>query len=174
MQELKGSYELAYMGTDGIERGLLSPFGCPYFLVNCPKLVRSLTPKNLTIPFRLISAERKALGMMEQSRPDLVFSKGGYASFPAVWAAQKLGIPVLTHESDLSPGLCTRMVAKKCRYVLTSFPETAKRFPNGRCVGSPIRRSLLGRNKSEALAKYGFGTRPVPVSYTQLTLPTIA
>ena len=161
MQELKGSYELAYMGTDGIERGLLSPFGCPYFLVNCPKLVRSLTPKNLTIPFRLISAERKALGMMEQSRPDLVFSKGGYASFPAVWAAQKLGIPVLTHESDLSPGLCTRMVAKKCRYVLTSFPETAKRFPNGRCVGSPIRRSLLSRNKSEALAKYGFGTRPV-------------
>ena len=36
MQELKGSYELAYMGTDGIEQGLLSPFGCPYFLVNCP------------------------------------------------------------------------------------------------------------------------------------------
>lgn len=161
MQELKGRYELAYMGTDGIERGLIAPFGCPYHLVNCPKLVRSLTPKNLTIPFRLLSAQRQALNILEEEPPDLVFSKGGYASYPAVWAAQRLHIPVLTHESDLTPGLCTRLVARKCRYVLTSFPETAKKFSNGRCVGSPIRRALFTGERRTARAKYGLGEKPV-------------
>ena len=129
MQELKGRYELAYMGTDGIERGLVASFGCPYFLVNCPKLVRSVTPKNLAIPFRLAAAQKRALCVLRERTPDLVFAKGGYASFPAVWAAHRLKVPVLTHESDLSPGLCTRLVARKCRYVLTSFPETAKKIP---------------------------------------------
>ena len=161
MQELKDHYRLAYMGTDGIERGLVASFGCPYFVVNCPKLERSLTPKNLAIPFRLAAAQRQALGILQERRPDLVFSKGGYASFPAVWAAQKLDVPVLTHESDLSPGLCTRMIAKKCRYVLTSFPETAKKFKNGRCVGSPIRRALYGGDRRAACAKYGLGEKPV-------------
>ena len=161
MQELKGRYELAYMGTDGIERGLVASFGCPYFLVNCPKLVRSVTPKNLAIPFRLAAAQKRALCVLRERTPDLVFAKGGYASFPAVWAAHRLKVPVLTHESDLSPGLCTRLVARKCRYVLTSFPETAKKFANGKYVGSPVRRALLGRDRNAALAKYGFGGKPV-------------
>ena len=79
MQELKGRYELAYMGTDGIERGLIAPFGCPYHLVNCPKLVRSLTPKNLTIPFRLLSAQRQAL---KRSRPTSFFPKAAMQVTP--------------------------------------------------------------------------------------------
>ena len=162
MQKLRGKYRLAYMGTGGIEKALLAPFGCPYYLVECPKLVRSLTPKNLTLPFRLRTAQKAALAVLERETPDLVFSKGGYASYPAVWAAAKLGVPVLTHESDLTPGLCTRLVAKKCTRVLTSFPETASRFANGVCVGSPIRSELFGKPRDRARKKYGFrGEKPV-------------
>lgn len=162
MQELKDRYSIAYMGTDGIERGLVASFGCPYFLVNCPKFVRSFTPKNLAIPFRLVSAERNALEILQKKPPDLVFAKGGYASFPAVWAAHRIKVPVVTHESDLSPGLCTRLVARKCRYVLTSFPETADKFRNGKYVGSPIRSALFTGNRSAALEKYGFdASKPV-------------
>ena len=162
MQKLRGKYRLAYMGTGGIEKTLLAPFGCPYYLVECPKLVRSLTPKNLTLPFRLRTAQKAALAVLEREMPDLVFSKGGYASYPAVWAAAKLGVPVLTHESDLTPGLCTRLVAKKCTRVLTSFPETASRFANGVCVGSPIRSELFGKPRDRARKKYGFrGEKPV-------------
>ena len=162
MQELKDRYSIAYMGTDGIERGLVASFGCPYFLVNCPKFVRSFTPKNFTIPLRLIAAERSALNILKKQPPDMVFSKGGYASFPAIWAAHRLKIPVLTHESDLSPGLCTKLVARKCQYVLTSFPETAKKFRNGKCVGSPIRSALFSGNRTAALKKYAFdGNKPV-------------
>ena len=73
---------------------------------------------------------------------------------------------MLTHESDLSPGLATRLVAKKCRYVLTSFPETAKKFKNGRFTGSPLREELFeaarkkrsGKNGKKTLLAFGGGS----------------
>lgn len=162
MQELKNSYDLAYMGTDGLEKKLLADFDCPYFTIDCPKLVRSFTPKNLTIPYRLARAQRAALEIVKREKFDLVFSKGGYVSYPAVSAAHRLNVPVLTHESDLSPGLCTRIIAAKCNYVLTSFPETATKFRNGKYVGSPIREDVLHGERSAARHKYGFfGDKPV-------------
>ena len=154
MNELKYSHKLAYMGTNGIEKQLASDAGYSFFEVSCPKLVRSLSAENLKIPFRLRSAKKNALAILEAEKPDLVFSKGGFASYPAVWAANKLSIPVLTHESDFTPGLCTKMIAKKCKNVLTSFPETAKLFPNGKCVGSPMRKELFRGERSRARKKY--------------------
>lgn len=154
MNELKYTHRITYMGTGGIEHTLIGNAGYPFFRVDCPKLVRSFTLENLKIPHRLKQAKREALAVLEREKPDLVFSKGGFASYPAVKAAQKLGIPVFTHESDLSPGLCTKLIAKKCKYVLTSFPETAELFKNGKCVGSPIRREILNGEKSRAVRKF--------------------
>ncbi len=154
MNELKFTARLSYMGTGGIEKQLLLESGFPFFEVDCPKLVRSLSLKNFKIPFALHTAKKKAYEILKREKPDLVFSKGGFASYPAVCAAKKLHIPVLTHESDLSPGLCTKLIAKKCRYVLTSFPETAKLFENGKCVGSPMRKELFRSDKMRARKKY--------------------
>lgn len=154
MNELKYTHRITYMGTGGIEHNLIGNAGYPFFRVDCPKLVRSFTLENLKIPHRLKQAKREALAVLEREKPDLVFSKGGFASYPAVKAAQKLGIPVFTHESDLSPGLCTKLIAKKCKYVLTSFPETAALFKNGKCVGSPIRREILNGDKFRAMRKF--------------------
>ena len=123
MRELRFSCDLAYMGTGGVEKGLIESAGYPFIL--------------------------------EEEKYDLVFSKGGYASYPAMRAAQKLGIPTLTHESDLSPGLCTRLIAKRTKHVLTSFPETAKRFPNGVFVGSPVRKELFAGDRLRARHKFG-------------------
>ena len=162
MNELRYIRKLAYMGTGGIEERLVREAGFPFFRVDTPKLKRSFTLENLKIPFRLRAAERAALSILEAEKPDLVFSKGGFASYPAVWAAKKLQIPALTHESDLSPGLCTKLIAKKCQYVLTSFPETAERFKNGKHVGSPMRKELFYGDKMRARHKYGFtGEKPV-------------
>lgn len=156
MSALRYSYKIAYIGTSGIERTLVQEAGFPFFTVECPKLVRKFTPKNLTVPFSLGKAVDQAAAVLEREKPDLVFSKGGFAAFPAVWAAAKAKIPALTHESDLSPGLCTKLIAKKCRYVLTSFPETAMLFPNGKHVGSPMRKELFTGDRMRALHKYGF------------------
>ncbi len=154
MNELKYSHRLAYMGTGGIEKKLVTEAGYPFFEVDCPKLIRSFTAENLKIPFRLRKAEREALKILEAEKPDLVFSKGGFASYPAVWAAQKLGIPAVTHESDLTPGLATKLLAKRCKYVLTSFPETTMLFQNGKHVGSPMRKELFRGDRPRALRKY--------------------
>ena len=162
MRELRYLYALSYMGTGGIEKRLVTEAGYPFYEVETPKFRRSLCRENFRIPFDLHRAKKEALAALETLRPDLVFSKGGYASYPAVWAAHRLKIPVFTHESDLSPGLCTRLIAKKCVYVLTSFPETARRFPNGKCVGSPIRKELFCCEKGRALHKFGLsGEKPV-------------
>lgn len=156
MNELRYGYRVTYMGTGGIERELVGKAGYPFFRVDCPKLVRSFTLENLKIPHRLKRAKREALEILKKERPDIVFSKGGFASYPAVWAAHKLNIPVLTHESDLTAGLCTKLIAKKCRFVLTSFPETAAHFKNGKHVGSPVRREIFRSDRERARHKFGF------------------
>ena len=163
MQELKGNCRLSYAGSSGgIEERLAKEAGYPFYGVPCPKLVRSLTPKNLALPFRMAQSERRALALLKKLKPDLIFSKGGYASLPYLFAARRLHIPALTHESDLSPGLATRLTARRCKLVLTSFEETARRFANGRCVGSPMRKELFAGSPSRARAKYGFSReRPV-------------
>ena len=163
MQELKGRHELVYVGSrGGIEEGLAESFGVPFYGIDCPKLVRSFAPENLTLPLRMVRANREARALLEKVQPDLVFSKGGYASLPYLCAAVRLNIPALTHESDLSPGLVTRLMGKKCRLVLTSFEDTARRFANGKYVGSPIRRELFSGSRTAARRKYGLsGEKPV-------------
>ncbi len=159
MNELRYVAKLGYMGTGGVEKRLVTEAGYPFFEVETPKLVRGFDLSNLSIPFRLHTAKRRALALLKRERPALVFSKGGFASYPAAWAAHRLHIPLLTHESDLSPGLCTKLIAKKCEAVLTSFPETAKCFRNGQCVGSPIRKETLCGERERARRKYGFSSR---------------
>ena len=154
MNEIRYSHRVLYIGTGGIERSLVEKAGFPFFEIECPKLIRSLTLKNLTIPSRLRRAKRTAEEILLREKPDLVFSKGGFVSYPVAKAAHKLNIPVLTHESDLSAGLTTKLIAKNCVRVLTSFPETAKLFKNGEYVGSPIRKEILRGEKSRAKKKF--------------------
>ena len=150
----RGAYEIFYAGTNGIEKRLLAPTGIPFFEISCPKLVRSFTLKNFAIPFSLYKAIRDSRKILQNVRPHLVFSKGGFVSLPVCLAAAKEKIPVLTHESDLTPGLATKLIAKKCRFVLTSFPETAEKFKNGKFVGSPLRDVLFTADKEAARRKY--------------------
>ena len=149
-----GAYDLYYFGTEGIEQSIIAPLKLPYFSFDTPKFKRggsfTALKNNLTIPFRLLAAVKRVKKALKEIRPDLVFSKGGYVSLPVVLAAAQLKIPCLSHESDLTPGLANRLMQRRCRQVLTAFPETADRFKNGRYCGQPLRSSLFGRNPAEA------------------------
>lgn len=61
--------------------------------------------------------------------PDVVMSKGGYASVPVTLAARILRIPVVIHESDVKPGRANLMAAKFATRIGVAFPETAAAFP---------------------------------------------
>ncbi len=155
IEALKGEADICYMGTDGTEKSLIVPLKIPYWEISCPKFIRSFSFKNLKIPAQFLRAEKKAVEGLKTFRPDVVFSKGGYVALPVVFAAKKLKIPCLTHESDLSSGLANKLMARKCKYVLTSFPETAEHFRNGKYCGSPLREELFRGDRAEARKKYG-------------------
>ena len=160
IEELKNNFNCIYIGTDGIEKNICKLNGVELYECNTPKLVRGKIFCNLTLPLKLMTAVRRAGEILNEVKPDLVFSKGGYACVPAVIAAKKSKIPVITHESDLEAGLATKFIARRCAKVLTSFPSTARKFGNGICTGSPMRKKLFNRNKGEAREQFGLDFRP--------------
>lgn len=155
----EGNADVCYMGTNGIEKGIVAKKNIPYYEISCPKLIRGGglkgLRKNLKIPRAFFQAVKQAETGLKIFQPDLVFSKGGYVALPVVFAARKLRIPCLTHESDLSAGLANKLAAKKCHRVLTSFPETADRFKNGKYTGAPLRREIFAADRAAARQKYG-------------------
>lgn len=84
--------------------------------------------------------------------PDVVISKGGYAAFPAVFAAKLLRIPVIVHESDSAPGRLNLWTAKFAKRIAVSWPEAGERFPKDKVAltGQPIRKAILHANPEGA------------------------
>jgi len=98
----------------------------------------------------------RAFWMVYKIFPDVVFGKGGFASFPVLAAARFFGIPVIIHESDSTPGRVNRWAAKFAERIAVSFPETLEYFPKeiSAYTGNPIRARILGGNEEEALALF--------------------
>ena len=131
-----------YIGTNGIEKQIVKEFNIPFMEIEAVKLIRSLNLKNLLIPFKLFSSINQSKRILKKIKPSVVFSKGGFVSLPVVIAAKKLGIPVVSHESDYTMGLANKIITKYAKVVCTSFSKTASL--NKKCVftGSPIRQTI--------------------------------
>lgn len=86
-----------------------------------------------------------AIIKMYRIYPDIVFGKGGYASFPALFAARILRIPVIIHESDSSPGRVNTWAGKFAQKIAVSYPEVAKFFDEKKVAytGNPIRKEII-------------------------------
>ncbi|MES2214391.1 MAG: UDP-N-acetylglucosamine--N-acetylmuramyl-(pentapeptide) pyrophosphoryl-undecaprenol N-acetylglucosamine transferase [Pseudomonadota bacterium] len=98
--------------------------------------------------------------------PDVVVSKGGYAAFPAVFAAKLLRIPVIVHESDSSPGRLNLWTAKFAKRIAISWPEAAKYLPKEKTAltGQPIRKAILQGSPEGAYDFFKIGAE-LPVIY---------
>jgi len=164
---VKAGYNVCYVGSHaGIERELVEPLGVPYYAIASGKLRRYLSAKNLTDGFRVVKGLADALRVMRLVKPDVVFSKGGFVTVPVVIAARMRGVPVVIHESDLSPGLANRIAYPFASTVCVNFPETLKRTPKSKGVhtGTPIREGLFAGDKIKAVKLCGFSRndyRPV-------------
>ena len=147
LPELKAlGFEVHYAGQkQGIERDIIVPLGLPYHGLNAGKLRRYFDLKNVTDLFRIGQGFLQALFLMRKLRPQLVFSKGGFVTCPVVWAAWLNRVPVIIHESDLTPGLANRLSIPFAKQVCYSFPETEQHLPVGKGThtGIPIRPALL-------------------------------
>ncbi|MFH1657283.1 MAG: UDP-N-acetylglucosamine--N-acetylmuramyl-(pentapeptide) pyrophosphoryl-undecaprenol N-acetylglucosamine transferase [bacterium] len=78
--------------------------------------------------------------------PDLIFSKGGYGSVGSVISGWILQVPVIIHESDVTPGMANRFLSRFAVEIFVAFSDkNVKYFPNHRVlvVGNPVRREIL-------------------------------
>ncbi len=161
----KANYDIQYIGSyKGIEKKLIEEMGIPYHGISSGKLRRYFDPKNFSDPFKVVKGYLEASHLIRKLQPNIVFSKGGFVSVPVVLAAKRRHIPVIIHESDLTPGLANKIAIPAATKVCCNFPETLKHLPEGKAVlsGSPIRQELFNGKKEEGLRICGFDdSKPV-------------
>lgn len=154
-KEGSGKYEFFYIGSHGMEKEIVSrEKNIKFFCIDTVKLQRKLTLKNLLIPFKLLSSVRSAKKILKEINPSVVFSKGGFVALPVVIASKKLGLPVVSHESDLSMGLANKLILKKCNKMCVAFEKTS--LISSKCIytGQPIRQDVLKGNKNNIKSEY--------------------
>ncbi|KXL52015.1 UDP-N-acetylglucosamine--N-pyrophosphoryl-undecaprenol N-acetylglucosamine transferase [Anaerotignum neopropionicum] len=158
-------WEVVYIGSEGgIERGLIEAEKVPYYSIPTGKLRRYLSKQNFSDMFRVVKGVVEAKKLMKELRPDLVFSKGGFVAVPVVLAAKAMGVPIIIHESDITPGLANKIAMPWAKVICTTFPETLAHISKKKGVhtGAPIRRELFEGKKEKGFEICGFdGTKPV-------------
>lgn len=158
-------FDIQYIGSyDGIEKKLIEDLGIPYHGIASGKLRRYFDLKNFSDPFRVMKGYLQAKKLLKHLKPDMIFSKGGFVTVPVVQAAKGLHIPVIIHESDMTPGLANKLAIPAATKICCNFPETISYLPQGKAVltGSPIREELHSGNRLRALKFCGFSSeKPV-------------
>lgn len=146
----KNGFEIEYIGSkDGIEKEIIKNENIPYFEISSGKLRRYFDVKNFSDPFKVIKGVFEAIKIVSREKPDVVFSKGGFVSVPVVIAASLKGIPVVAHESDITPGLANKIAAPFCDKLCVTFRESLNYVKQNKGVltGSPIRKEILEGSK---------------------------
>ncbi len=147
-ERIEGEYDIHYIGGKGMEKDIVSKErDITYHEIDAVKLQRKLTAKNLLIPFKLVSSIRYAKKILKTIKPNVIFSKGGFVALPVVIAGRKLGIPIVSHESDLSMGLANKIIFRYCDFMCCAFPSTCKGKDKMIYSGQPIRKKVLSGNK---------------------------
>jgi UDP-N-acetylglucosamine--N-acetylmuramyl-(pentapeptide) pyrophosphoryl-undecaprenol N-acetylglucosamine transferase len=155
----KNGFEVSYIGSkDGIEKEIIGKNDIPYFEISSGKLRRYFDLKNISDPFKVIKGIFEAKKILTEEKPDVVFSKGGFVAVPVVIAASMKGIPVVAHESDITPGLANKLSAPFCNKLCVTFRESLKYIKGGKGVltGSPIRDQIFDGSKLKGLEMCGF------------------
>lgn len=161
---LDSGYEVHYIGSrQGMEKDLMALPGVTYYGVSTGKLRRYSDIRNLTDPFRVLAGALSSVRLIRRIRPDVCFSKGGFVSVPVVFGAWLNRVPVLCHESDLTPGLANRIAARFAKKVAATFPECARMLgKKGVLTGTPLRPELFLGSREKGLTMAGFsGNKPV-------------
>ena len=140
------SYSGFWIGrNDPTERRIVEEADLSFYSIPSGKLRRYLSLRTISDGFKVMWAIGSAYRILKRRKPDLLFSKGGFVSVPPVIAAYLLRIPVISHESDISPGLATRINAKFSQLICVPFAEGFDRLGREklRVTGNPVRKDLL-------------------------------
>lgn len=144
--------KLYYMSDSPYDKRMLFENNITYVQIPAGKIRTYFSIKNFFDMFKTALGAFAGLISMFFIYPDVVISKGGYAAFPAVFAARLLFIPVIVHESDSSPGRLNLWTSKFAKHVAVSWAEAVEYLPKNKTVltGQPIRKDLLTANPEGA------------------------
>ncbi|MCM3342479.1 undecaprenyldiphospho-muramoylpentapeptide beta-N-acetylglucosaminyltransferase [Paenibacillus sp. MER TA 81-3] len=163
---LDGNWDIHYFGSiDGIEKQIISKFEpVQYHGISTGKLRRYADWNNVKDPFKVVKGSFEAYAKMKQLKPNVIFSKGGFVSVPVVVAGRMRKVPVIIHESDITPGLANRIAIPFSTKVCTTFPETCEHVTTKKAeyVGAIVRDELLAGNAGtgRAICRFAKG-KPV-------------
>ena len=123
----ENGWDIKYIGSyAGMEKELVTKENIPYYGISSGKLRRYLSKENLKDPFKVLKGYFEACKLLKQIKPQVVFSKGGFVTVPVVLAAKTLRIPVIIHESDMTPGLANKIAMRSAKRICVNFEETLK------------------------------------------------
>lgn len=143
---LQPDAEILFVGAEGrMEMERVPNAG--YKIIGLPVagFYRSLTYKNLIVLWKLYKSLRKAAGIIESFKPDVVVGVGGYASGPVLKAAVRKGVPALLQEQNSYAGVTNKLLAKQASVICTAYDGMGRFFPSDKIIltGNPIRKNLL-------------------------------
>jgi len=151
-------FDLFYIGsTNPLDRELVGREGIPFQAISTGKFRRYWNVRLLFEWIFTLFAFMQSVLLLNKIQPNVVFSKGGFVSIPAVLAAWCLKIPVIIHESDFTPGLANRLCSYFAREVCVTHEITKCHFRHKTvtCTGLPIRRNLLEGRSEEGFRMCG-------------------
>lgn len=161
LKELRKKFDkIIYIGNqDKIEYDICKKYDVQFFHCDSIKFDRTKVLSNIAIPFKLPSYINQAKELLKQNNIDIVFSKGGYVALPVVYAAKKLNIPTICHESDYTMGLANKLTSKFAKGIITCFESTSNK-KNVKVFPNPIRDSFFEGNAQNVFDK-------LPLNHTQ-------
>lgn len=134
-----------FLAPDPYDKEVLAENDIEFRATPAGKIRRYFSLLNFFDVFKTGAGLLKAIWQMYMIFPDVIFSKGGYASFPPLFAARIFGIPVVIHESDSVPGKVNLWAGKFAKRVAISYPDAARYFKAEKVAltGNPVRRQML-------------------------------
>lgn len=158
---IKKKYDIHYIGSyNGIEKTIIGDKfpNIPYHPISNGKLRRYFSIKNFSDPFKVLYGTMQAITVLKKVKPSVIFSKGGFVSVPVVLAAKLSNIPVVIHESDLTPGLANKIASSFAEHIFTVFEETIKHLPANKAssIGAILRPDLFHGDEKIAEQLTGF------------------
>lgn len=161
----KEGWRISYIGSKtGEERSKMESLAIPYYPIRTGKLRRYFAWQNFFDVFNVLIAIFQSIFLIIRLRPNVLFSKGGYVALPPVVAAWLTRVPTVIHESDMTPGLTTKLSQRFAIKICVSFQNTTKYFQEDKVywTGLPVRNLVFEANREKGLNVCGFGgSRPL-------------
>ncbi len=156
----KREWTVEYIGSKtGIEKNIIHQLNnVQYHEISTGKLRRYFDWNNFKDPFKVVKGVIEAYSLIKKIKPDIIFSKGGFVSVPVVIGGWLNKVPVIIHESDMTPGLANKIAMPFATKILVTFHETLDHIKSKSAlhIGAIIRQEILSGNPEKGYARCDF------------------